>query len=526
MQHLRRSARPVAALALAVGLGLVPGAAFAGTTEPTVTTTTTPATPDPTTTTDPVTVEPTTPDPTTATTDPTPDPATTTATGSTTSPAPDPTTSSPTAAPEAQVEPKAAADAEPGKRVPFGAARQLRAALVAGDAGEQAAYAGGFMVRTLAANGDHYNYPGGSFFDGGNTIDAILGLDGAGVGGSQADETLAYLGTPANLDNYIGPAFGPDELWAGPIAKAIVGVVAHGADATDFGGRDLVADLEGLLAPSGRFSDASGFGDNSNTIGQSLAVIALGRATGSVPSEAVDFLLAQQCPDGGFRGSPDASDCTSDLDATAFAAQALLGAGEDAAATAALDFLASRQAANGGFLNQDGQYNANTAGVAAQAFAAGGYTDELASAQAFLATLQMDCSFAAGLRGGVAFTAEDFAVLKSSPGNTEAVDRALRATPQATLALAGGSLLDVTADGAEDGAPTLSCPAPSTTSPRPTTAAAAVPSDPPVTSAGSASPGALAFTGANAAATVLLGVALLVAGALALVVSRRKGAHA
>jgi len=34
--------------------------------------------------------------------------------------------------------------------------------------------------------------------------------------------------------------------------------------------------------------------------------------------------------------------------------------------------LSSRQAPNGGFLNQDGQYNANTAGVAAQAFAAGG----------------------------------------------------------------------------------------------------------------------------------------------------------
>ena len=41
-------------------------------------------------------------------------------------------------------------------------------------------YAAGFIVRTLAARDDHYNYPASTFFDGGNTIDAILALDGGG----------------------------------------------------------------------------------------------------------------------------------------------------------------------------------------------------------------------------------------------------------------------------------------------------------------------------------------------------------
>ena len=42
-------------------------------------------------------------------------------------------------------------------------------------------------------------------------------------------------------------------------------------------------------------------------------------------------------------------------------------------------------------------------------------TTELASAQEFLASLQFDCSFADRLRGGIAFTAADYATLKATP---------------------------------------------------------------------------------------------------------------
>lgn len=395
-------------------------------------------------------------------------------------------------------------------------------------------------MRTLASRGDHYNYPASTFFDGGNTIDAILGLDGAGVGLDQADATTDYLA--AHVNDYVGYPTPPNssnpETYAGPMGKLVIGVVAQGADPTAFGGQDLVARLEGLMTVDGRFSDKSAFGDPSNpsgdysnTIGQALDIIALGRATGSVPDAAGDYLLDQQCTDGGFRGNLDLAGaaCTTDADATAFAAQTLVGmlGPDDPATVDALDWLASHQAPNGGFLNQDGQYNANTAAVAAQAFAAGGRTSELTRAQAFLASLQLDCSFAAALRGGIAFTSADYATLKASPGNTAALDRALRATPQATLGLAGDSLLTVTAEGAAAPAPTLTCSStPSTTTTTTTLPSTTTTTTPAVADPASATPGALAFTGSNVAALTLLGAMLLLVGAGAIVLARRKGVHA
>lgn len=539
MHRTPRSARPAAALALALAATLVvPGAAFAGTTVPTPVTTTGTSTTGTNTTTSPTTGTGTT----TST-----ESSTSSSSSSSTSSATRPTTTAPTTtvptmkapAPtsKARATVQAEAKAASADRVPFGARSALRAALVPGDSSDQAAYAAGFIVRTLAARDDHYNYPASTFFDGGNTIDAILALDGAGAGLDQADATTDYLA--AHVNDYVGypdPAGSPTaETYAGPLGKLVLGVVAQGGDPTDFGGQDLVARLEGLMTSDGRFSDKSNFGDYSNTIGQVLDIIALGRATGSVPDAAGDYLLDQQCSDGGFRGNLDVAGaaCTSDADATAFAAQALVGllGADDPATAAALEWLSSHQAPNGGFLNDDGQYNANTAGVAAQAFAAGGLDDELASAQEFLASLQFDCSFATGLRGGIAFTAADYATLKAAPTTTAAIDRALRATPQATLGLAGDSLLTVTAEGAAASAPTLDCRTTSTTTTSTTTSTTTTSSTPQTGAAdpadpGSATPGSLALTGTNVAAMTLLGALLLLAGAGAIVLARRKGVHA
>jgi hypothetical protein len=432
--------------------------------------------------------------------------------------------------------------AEPLKTSPFGL--QSSARRIAGTPSQQAAYAGGFMVRTLAANGDHYNYPDSEWFDGGNTIDAIIGLDGAQVGRDGADKAFAYV--EDNLGGYIGTEY--DSLYAGPAGKALVAVVTHGGDVNDFGGLDLVDVLLneslGAVEP-GRFSDLPtecGFDvcDYSNTIGQALDLIGVGMATGEVPDVAMDYLLEQQCADGGFRGTLGGTTCVSDLDATGFAAQALVGryGPDDDATIKALDYLASKQAANGGLLNQDGQSNANTTGVAAQAFTVGGYADERVRAQSFLASLQLDCSAAAGLRGGIAFTASDRATLVKSPKDTNAFDRMVRATPQATLGLAGGSLLDATVEGSAATAPVLKCAKPSptatatstaTVSPEPTVApSTATPSAAPVTHApvaeAAAAPG-LAYTGSSLGGPLSLAVLLLLAGAAAILAARRRGAH-
>jgi hypothetical protein len=436
--------------------------------------------------------------------------------------------------------------------VPFEGRSGADSRRLAGTATQQAGYAGGYIARTLSASGDHYTYPGGDYFDGGNTIDAVLALDGAKVGRASADAALGYL--EDNVNAYVGSPGLTDpsspETYAGPLGKLVLGVVAHGADPADFGGQDLVARLEGLLQDDGRFSDASAYGDYSNTIGQSLDLIALGRATGDVDESAIDFLLDQQCADGGFRGNlaPAGGTCTSDVDATAVATQALVGFGADAEADDALDFLEARQQDSGGFVSGDGVTNANTTGLAAQAFAAAGRSTALSAAQGFLADLQLDCAAIPDLRGGIPFSTADRATLLKEPANQAAIDKMLRATPQATLGLAGGTLLDVTSDGATATAPAADCstaPSPTgTPSSTPTTPSATV--TPPATSGpttaapttdGPSTDGAvagsdtsddgpgLAYTGAEPMLPLLVATLLLLAGGATILVSRRRGAH-
>jgi hypothetical protein len=393
-----------------------------------------------------------------------------------------------------------------------------------GDPAPQTAYAAGFIARTLAAGGDHYVYPGGTYFDGGNTIDGIIALAASGTGRTQMGESLAYL--DASLGSYTGADWG--DLYVGGTAKSLIGVVAAGADPTAFGGTDLVADLKGLETASGRFSD-TGSGDYTITITQALAVIALARAGEPLTAASVDTLIDQQCADGGFRsaiGDPDG--CVSDPDVTAFAAQALIAAGANAEATEALEWLADAQVGDGSVASDDGTANANTTGVAAQAFAAGGYDAELADAQAFLVSLQYDCAAAAPLRGGLAFSA-------TSRSTTTIADSDLRATPQGTLGLSGESLLSaVASEGATAGTTALLC-TPTTT---PTSTA-------PPASTGGSNPGAggsagsggsdgsasgptgsLAQTGSDLLLPVGLGLALVLVGGVTIAATRRRGAHA
>ncbi len=397
----------------------------------------------------------------------------------------------------------------------------------AASAAPQTGVAADFLARTLAADGDRFNYAGTTVMDGGITIDAILGLVASGTGGDQVAASLTYL------EDHVGGYMGRDyaSTYAGPTAKAIIGILAAGGSTSDVS--TLVSELratEGAVE-TGRFSDlpvACGYPtcDYSNTIGQSLAVIALVRA-GQTPSpESVAYLADQQCTDGGFRAKLDEVPCASDADATAFATQALIAIGSDASAGSALDWLAAHQNTDGSFVNSEGQLNTNTTGVAAQAFAAGGRDTEVAKAQAFIATLQYGCSAAPALRGAIAFTAAD-----RSTGTP--TDSDLRASGQATMGLAGESLLSVQVSGTQaTGTTGLTC-APPSSSPSATSGPT---TDPAVTSGSGggstvdpvavAPAGALAQTGASPLLPVLVGLALLVLGAAAVLASRRRGAHA
>jgi hypothetical protein len=281
------------------------------------------------------------------------------------------------------------------------------------------------------------------FDDTGLTLDAVLAFAAAGVADQAAGRALAWVGRSDVLSGYIGD--GEGTAWAGGTAKVALAAVVRSQDPRAFGqdGTDLIERLEALEQPSGRFADVSEFGDFSNAFTQALAVIALHRATGVAPSPAaVELLAASQCPDGSFTEElePEGA-CSSQVDATAFAVQALLAVGADGT-DAALDWLISQQGTDGSI-----GANANSTGLAAQALAAGGRDGAAAAARTFLIGLQGGCDVAEDQRGAVAFDAEGLD------------DTALRATPQAILGLAGIGLATLDASGAAPAAPVLECAA-------------------------------------------------------------------
>jgi hypothetical protein len=252
----------------------------------------------------------------------------------------------------------------------------------------------------------------------------------------------------------------PSEFFAGSFAKLLVVAAASGTPANRFGTgtRHALAfqlrrlECDRVAGPcgagdSGRFSDRSEFGDFSNTITQSLAVLGLERATKAGPSAAsVRYLRRQQCANGAFPLEISTAGCTASVDATAFAVQALLESGARPARLAARRgsaWLARVQHANGSFTG-NGTQNTNTTGLAAQALAATGRVRAAADAVTFIETLQRGCGAAAGVRGQIRYD------------NANSGD-AVRASAQAIPALAGVGLADVTATGALRGLPTLAC---------------------------------------------------------------------
>jgi hypothetical protein len=319
--------------------------------------------------------------------------------------------------------------------------------------------AAGWLGRQLGD--DHLittSFGGQDYPDYGLTADVVLALDAAKVG-----RVAARRATNALKRNVLAYTGGGDaaEHYAGSYAKLLVVATAQGVDPTAFGSgprRDLVAGLRALecgapggadcaATSAGRFSDKSAFGDFSNTIGQSLALIGLERGTrrGTTRS-SVDFLLGQQCPTGGFPENFDVTPCAPSVDATGFAVQALQTVGTPSATEAAADagrWLKRRQHANGSF-SGNGTRNANSTALAAQALTAVGRDKAAAKARHFLRSLQVRCAGKVADRGQVRYD-------RAGTGD------AVRATSQAVPALARTTLADISNDGSSRGLPRLAC---------------------------------------------------------------------
>jgi hypothetical protein len=183
------------------------------------------------------------------------------------------------------------------------------------------------------------------------------------------------------------------------------------------------------------------------TFRQSLGLLAYAASGRTPPREAVGWLLAQQCADGGFQAfrastevgcqkSDPATFSGEDTNSTGIAAAALRAIGQTAAADKALAWVLAAQNTDGGFpyfVGGDSDANStavvllgtNTSGRTPTAVQRGGV-----SASAFLTSLQIGCEGAAtDDDGGFAFQSFGGPLVDS---DTAAV--------QATLALSGKPL--------------------------------------------------------------------------------------
>ncbi|HEY3262470.1 MAG TPA: LPXTG cell wall anchor domain-containing protein [Pseudonocardiaceae bacterium] len=395
-------------------------------------------------------------------------------------------------------------------------------------ADEHAAPAAARWLADQLVDGNHLEtaFGGQTYPDQGLTADAVLAFDAADTAQDAAKAATAWLSGPDVLPFYVGD--GDLESYPGALAKLALVAIAQGEDPAAFGGVNLIERLAARLDPAtGRFSDKSQYGDFTNGITQSLAIIALLRAgTPAADLTApVDFLVASECPDGGFPLEFGKQPCASDVDTTGFVIQALLAADRDTAAEAALDHLEAVQDGGGGFggSGPTSAVNANSTGLAAQALRVGGRTEAADAAVQYLLDRQVGCEGPTEQRGAISYDASGFEQ-----------STAVRATAQALYGLTGTGLSTIDNSGDAATAPALDCAPPtSSTSPTTTTAVTttatttATATTPtataqPSTRAVAAGTGELPATGARTRPATALGVLLLLAGGAALLLSRRR----
>ena len=321
--------------------------------------------------------------------------------------------------------------------------------------------AGGSLQRYLTAHEDHFTNSG--FADYGLTLDGVIAMDASGVGDTQSARSTTYVAN--HIGEYVGTG---TESYAGAIAKALLVSLSQGRSPKGYlGGVNLVARLKARQTTTGQFKDKSKYGDFSNTIGQSFALISLRKAGQSLGTKAVPFLANGQCPNGGFRLALSVNDCLNntkaDPDATSFAVQGLLAAPQTTAVknriTRAVGYLQTQQGTDGGVKGgaATDTENANSTGLAVLAFDTTGHRELATKGRLYLRELRYTCDFPAEMRGAVAYDAPRFATADGQGDAATLTDQDLRSTAQATLGFAPVPLYKVTNVGAKASAPAYTC---------------------------------------------------------------------
>ncbi len=248
-------------------------------------------------------------------------------------------------------------------------------------------------------NGDHIelSFDAGTgpvfFFDGGTTIDAAMALAATRTGRAKTETAINYVANHLNAYvDYTGSQGGP---FMGSVGKAAVGAIVAGRDPQHFGGHHLLTELKKDECPSG--STTCTPGSNSNVFSSvSTSFIAIAEARGArrfgaqfAPSKnLVNFLLGEQCPNGGFSSDiPPAPKCAPDADATGYAVMALQAIGGHRLQIAkAARYLVQTRRPNGAWVEQGGP-NIDSTGLAAAALVIAGRS--AATSRRWLASQQV-----------------------------------------------------------------------------------------------------------------------------------------
>lgn len=291
----------------------------------------------------------------------------------------------------------------------------------------------------------YYSLDGGktytSYADYGLSLDVYSAMKASQTQSATAAKILAAV--EKNAAAYVTYTDGgTTTFYPGSAGKLAVAVLGSGGNAKNVAGINLISGIEGVTGSDGAASNSYG------TVGQSWATRALVDAKSAKAAVSMKYLLAQQCPAGGFRQTipTGSASCTSnsaaEVDSTAFALQTLVDArnqgtaGLSGAIGKAGTWLASKQGKTGAF-SSDGDANANSTGVAALAFAASGDNVRAAGAAGWLVKHQVSRTTGGKLAGHVGAIAYDDAALKAGAASGipyATRDQWIRATAQAAAA--------------------------------------------------------------------------------------------
>jgi hypothetical protein len=239
-----------------------------------------------------------------------------------------------------------------------------------------AADSGSAYLVTQLVDGTHLNFAAFPGADYGLTADLAIALAATGGHDESLSRVIGYLA--AHVADYADPdgtgAFpGP---YSGALGKLALIAEITGQNPHSFGGFDLLTALTSHVCTSadaasiaaGTCTAVGDFYQAFSGISQALGVLALARGGVTVPASAVTRLEQLQCSGGGFSSAmPPGSPCTSDVDTTGYATQALdLLPGTATAVQSAKSYLLGAQGAGGGYTGAAG-VNANSTGLAVQA---------------------------------------------------------------------------------------------------------------------------------------------------------------